>query len=111
MNHSLSMKTFVASLLLLTCACLVARSAEVSIVLPPETGTYKKGPGVELMQANCLMCHSSEYVASQPPMPRKFWEGSVKKMKEKFGAPTPDAQVTALVDYLTANYGVPDKKP
>ena len=49
----------------------------------PQRG-FKKAPGVELMQANCLMCHSSEYIASQPPMPRKFWEASVKKMKEKF---------------------------
>lgn len=56
------------------------------------------------------MCHSTEYVAMQPPMPRKFWEAAVKKMKEKFGAPTPDAQVAALVDYLTVNYGVPEKK-
>jgi hypothetical protein len=104
------MKTFIAYLLPLSIAAPFVHAAEVSIVLPPETGTYKKTPGVELMQANCLMCHSSEYVASQPPMPRKFWEASVKKMKEKFGAPTPDAQVSALVDYLTANYGAPDKK-
>jgi mono/diheme cytochrome c family protein len=82
---------------------------EVKITLPTETGTYKAGAGSELAQANCLMCHSTEYVSTQPPMPRKFWEASVKKMKEKFGAPTPDAQVPALVDYLTANYGVPDK--
>lgn len=85
-------------------------AAEVSITLPPETGTYTKGPGVELAQTNCLICHSTEYVSTQPPMPRKFWEAAVKKMKEKYGAPTPDAQVPSLVDYLTATYGIPDKK-
>jgi mono/diheme cytochrome c family protein len=90
---------------------VTASAVEVSITLPPETGTYKKAAGVELMQANCIICHSTEYVSMQPPMPRKFWEAAVKKMKEKFGAPTPDSQVAALVDYLTANYGVPDKKP
>lgn len=84
------------------------RAGEVAITLPPETGTYKTAPGVELAQANCLMCHSTEYVSSQPPMPRKFWEANVKKMKEKFGAPTPDDQIAALVDYLTATYGVPE---
>jgi len=41
----------------------------------------------------------------QPPMPCKFWEATVKKMKEKFGVPTPDAHVAALVDYLSATYG------
>lgn len=84
-------------------------AGDVSITLPPETGTYKLGPGVELATANCLMCHSTEYVTSQPPMPRKFWEASVKKMKDKFGAPTPDDQVSALVNYLTTTYGVPEK--
>src|SRR4051794_30199276 len=85
-------------------------AGEVTITLPPETATYKTAPGVELAQANCLMCHSTEYVSSQPPMPRKFWEASVKKMKEKYGAPTPDAQVAALVDYLAATYGASEKR-
>ena len=84
-------------------------AGEVIITLPPETGTYKAAPGVELVQANCLICHSTEYVSTQPPMPRKYWEATVKKMKEKFGAPTPDAQVAALVNYLVAAYGTPEK--
>lgn len=88
---------------------LLLQAGEVTITLPPETGTYKAAPGVELVQANCLMCHSTEYVSTQPPMPRKYWEATVKKMKEKFGAPTPDAQVAALVDYLAATYGAPEK--
>ena len=84
-------------------------AGEVSITLPPETGAYKPAAGVEVVQANCLTCHSTEYVSSQPPMPRKFWEANVKKMKEKFGAPIQDAQVAAIVDYLAATYGVADK--
>jgi mono/diheme cytochrome c family protein len=101
----------VAPLLLLTLSLpVLLRAGEVTITLPPETGIYKAAPGVELVQANCLICHSTEYVSSQPPMPRKFWEATVKKMKEKFGAPTPDAQVAALVDYLAATYGAPEKR-
>lgn len=80
----------------------------VSIQLPAETAAYKKAPGVELVQGHCVTCHSSEYVSTQPPMPRKFWEGSVKKMKEKFGAPIPDNIAVLLADYLTATYGVAD---
>jgi mono/diheme cytochrome c family protein len=85
-------------------------AGEVSITLPAETGPYKTGAGAELAQANCMICHSTDYVASQPPMPRKFWEATVKKMKEKYGAPLPDAQVVALVDYLASSYGAPEKK-
>lgn len=83
----------------------LVRAAEVKITLPPETGTLKPGPGVELAQANCLTCHSVEYISTQPPMPKAFWEASVKKMREKYGAPTPDDAVQKLVDYLTATYG------
>ena len=85
-------------------------AAEVKITLPAETGTYKNAPGLELMQANCLICHSTEYVSTQPPMPRKFWEATVKKMKDKYGAPIQEVQMAALTDYLTSNYGVPAAK-
>ena len=40
------------------------------------------------------------------PMPRKFWESAVKKMKEKLDAPIPDAAMPKLVNYLTTSYGV-----
>lgn len=104
------MKTLFVTTALLLCSAHLLQAAPVSITLPPETGTYKMAAGSDLVQVNCLMCHSTEYVSSQPPMPRKFWEATVKKMKEKFGAPTPETQVAALVDYLTANYGVPDAR-
>ena len=71
---------------------------------PVETGTYKPGKGVELAQALCTNCHSVDYVSTQPPMPRKFWDGVVKKMKEKYAAPLPD-DTTLLAEYLTREYG------
>lgn len=71
---------------------------------PAETGTYKPGKGVELAQALCTNCHSVDYVSTQPPMPRKFWDGVVKKMKEKYAAPLPD-DTTLLAEYLTREYG------
>lgn len=73
---------------------------------PAETGSYKPGKGVELAQGLCITCHSTEYVSSQPPLPRKFWEATVKKMKEKYAAPLPE-DATALVEYLTSAYGAP----
>lgn len=97
--------TGVLSLGLLTSAFFASRGAEVSIELPPETGTYKKAPGVEQAQAFCLQCHSVEYVAIQPPMPRKFWEGEVAKMRDKYFAPVPKELDPKIVDYLMAAYG------
>lgn len=91
-------------------AIITARGDDkiVAIQLPMETAAYKDAPGVEHVRAHCVTCHSSEYVSTQPPMPRKFWEGSVKKMKEKFGAPIPDNIAVLLADYLTSAYGVKD---
>jgi cytochrome c5 len=72
---------------------------------PAETGVFTQGQGVELAQALCMTCHSTEYVSTQPRMPRKFWEATVKKMKDKYAAPLPE-DTTAIVDYLTTTYGV-----
>jgi len=89
-----------------------ALAAELKITLPTETAVLRPGKGIELAQANCFTCHSVDYIQTQPPMPRKFWEAEVKKMREKYGAPTPEETVPALVEYLAATYGVPDaKKP
>ena len=75
------------------------------IQLPDETVTFRPGKGTDLAALYCYTCHSAEYVSSQPPLPRKYWEATVIKMKEKFGAPIPDASVQELADYLTQAYG------
>ncbi len=98
-------------LLFLATLATAAHAGEVTITLPPETAAFKPGKGAELANAHCVMCHSADYVSMQPPMARKFWEATLKKMKEKFAAPTPDDALPALADYLTTAYGVPDKKP
>jgi mono/diheme cytochrome c family protein len=99
------------SLLLLFSLSAAAIAAEVTIALPAESAAFKPGKGSDLANAHCVMCHSVEYISTQPPMARKFWEATLKKMKEKFAAPTPDDVLPALADYLTTAYGVPDKKP
>ncbi|HEX3469296.1 MAG TPA: hypothetical protein VHT05_14545 [Candidatus Elarobacter sp.] len=79
-----------------------------SISLPGDAGmTFKPGPGLAAVQANCLTCHSSAYVSTQPVLTRAQWQGEVVKMKTVYGAPIADDQVPAIVDYLTATYGKP----
>ena len=84
---------------------LAVSADPVKITLPAETATLKKAPGVELATAQCVICHSADYISTQPPLPRKFWEGSVAKMQQKFGAAIPAGDVEAIVDYLAKNYG------
>lgn len=68
----------------------------------------KDAPGRQLVEKNCVACHSLDYIAMNSPfLDRKGWEGSVTKMIKVMGAPIPEADVPGLVDYLARNYGKP----
>jgi cytochrome c551/c552 len=90
----------------LLCAAAVSRAELVKIDLPVETATYRKAPGSEVANSQCLTCHSADYAAMQPPMSGTFWKAEVEKMAAKYGAPIPTNQVDTLTAYFTANYGV-----
>lgn len=80
----------------------------LDITLPDETVTFRKSdlPGYQLVQQNCLICHSAHYPQMQPgTLPRAYWEATVKKMKKPFGAQFPDEDIPAMVDYLVKTYG------
>lgn len=77
----------------------------LKIELPTETALFKPGAGAEIANAQCLVCHSVDYVAVQPPFPRAFWAATVKKMREKYGAQLPEAELAPLLDYLATHYG------
>jgi len=66
----------------------------------------KAAPGRELVQANCVACHSLDYIPMNSPfLDRKGWEGSVNKMIKVMGAPITEADAKSIADYLAANYG------
>jgi len=100
------MKTRLAASVLSLILLAIRRGAAADAwVLPPEQPNFKTAKGAELVQANCLICHSSEYVTTQPAFTREQWKASVTKMQQKFGAPLTAEAVDPLLDYLTANYG------
>jgi len=68
----------------------------------------KDGDGRALVEANCVMCHSLDYIPMNSVfLDRKGWEASVNKMIKAMGAPVPERDVSTVVDYLTRNYGKP----
>jgi len=73
--------------------------------LPPETAKLKAGEGVELVTGQCMICHSVDYISTQPPMNRAGWTAAVTKMKEKYGAPIPAEDIEKAVSYLVKTYG------
>jgi hypothetical protein len=84
---------------------LITRAGDRGWKLPPETTKLERGPGVEVATAQCLLCHSADYVAIQPPMSRATWAATVTKMKDKYGAPLLPNATNAIVDYLAKTYG------
>jgi mono/diheme cytochrome c family protein len=66
----------------------------------------KEGPGKDLVQGSCVMCHSLDYIPMNSVfMDRKGWEASVAKMVKVMGAPIAEGDVPKIVDYLAKNYG------
>ena len=87
------------------CVGLVAAGLAQDWQLPKETAKFKPGRGSELATSNCLLCHSADYVATQPQLTRTAWKAAVEKMRLKYGAPIATNKVEEIVDYLTATYG------
>lgn len=70
---------------------------------PPADGAH--AAGFASAQANCMTCHSVDYIAMQPPgKGRAFWEAEVTKMIKVYGAPIDEAQAKAIAAYLSAQY-------
>ena len=88
---------------------LWGNAAEDKWRLPRETIRFKPGPGAQIATGQCLLCHSADYVSTQPPLDRAGWTASVIKMREKYGAPIQEAQIEPLVDYLVKTYGTEKK--
>lgn len=93
------MRNTVIVLALLAAATAAARAGEDAI-------TLTDGPGKQALEANCLGCHSLDYVPMNAPfLDEKGWQAEVAKMAKIYGAPLNEADVPAIVAYLAANYG------
>jgi len=86
----------------------VAAATPKTMNLPADTVQLRPSglPGYAKAQANCMTCHSAEYLLFQPPNAgRPYWDAMTKRMKAVFKAPLDDADIPVIVDYLTATYG------
>lgn len=76
-----------------------------AIELPPGTTALAPGPGAEIARSQCLICHSADFITTQPPQAdRAFWTAELGKMK-KLGALFTPAQRPLLLEYLVHAYG------
>jgi hypothetical protein len=69
----------------------------------------KDGTGKSLVENNCAVCHSLDYVVMNSPfLDRKGWEGEANKMVNIYGASIKGADIPQIVDYLNKYYGKRD---
>ncbi|XUW93420.1 cytochrome c (plasmid) [Burkholderia sp. M6-3] len=74
--------------------------AVVSQTLPAGESTFPPGPGAEIANANCVMCHSTGMILRQPPLTISEWTIEINKMRSAFGAPITPDQIDSLARYL-----------
>ena len=75
--------------------------ASTSVDLPIDEAQYPDGPHADVINANCTACHSASMALNQPALSQDQWKAEVTKMREVYKAPIAEADVAAIVAYLT----------
>lgn len=66
----------------------------------------KEGPGLDKVRANCVACHSLDYIPLNSPfLDEKGWDAVVTKMNKAFGAPIKPEDQKEIAAYLAKYYG------
>ena len=66
----------------------------------------KDSAGKDLVEQNCSVCHSLEYIPMNSPfLDRAKWDATIKKMQGPYGASISSQDAAVILDYLTKNYG------
>ena len=84
-----------------------ALARPVHYTLPGESSTLKKtdAPGYLRAEAVCAICHSRDYITTQPRgKGKEFWTAEVAKMVNVYAAPIPEPDRALIADYLATNY-------
>lgn len=77
----------------------------VNVELPVSDGTFPGGADAGAINDNCLTCHSTGMVLTQPPLSRSLWQQEVEKMRTQYKAPVEASEVPAIVAYLASHDG------
>ena len=101
------MRTLLLSAALLALPAAVT-AAPIRYQLPVENMDFPTGPNQDMVQANCSLCHSNDYLGTQPrnlANPAAFWTAEVVKMRNAYKAPIDETNIGKIVEYLILVYG------
>jgi mono/diheme cytochrome c family protein len=77
----------------------------VSVEFPSSDRSFPGGAAADAIANNCTACHSPGMVLNQPALTPAHWHAEIEHMRTNFKAPVADADVPAIVAYLSANKG------
>jgi mono/diheme cytochrome c family protein len=75
--------------------------SKISVQMPASAAVFPGGEGAVIANSQCLTCHSTGMVLTQPAQTREQWKVTINKMRTAYGAPLPAEQVDALAAYLS----------
>jgi hypothetical protein len=113
------MKTDAAAIFLAVITCVASMDAEaakplsnastqtVDVSVPVGRTSFPPGPGSELADAHCVICHSPGMVLRQPPLSFDEWKAEVNKMRSVYAAPIPADKIEEVARYLSTINGKP----
>jgi len=84
---------------------LAAQEVKEDMQVPYIPYEIKMGEHFDVIQSQCLICHSFGYMINQGPQSKAFWAGKVKKMKVAFGMDISDQDAVSVTEYLFKHYG------
>lgn len=99
------MKNLITGAMLTLAALNLHATLNEDVEVPYVPFEIKMGKHFDVVQANCLTCHSFGYILNQGKQPRSFWEEKVHKMVHAFKAPITKEDQALIVDYLFEQYG------
>lgn len=79
--------------------------ASASLNLAVEESGFPDGPHADLVNANCMSCHSANMALTQPVLSQDQRKAIVIKMQEVYKAPVAETDVLGIVAYLSGMAG------
>jgi hypothetical protein len=86
-------------------ATRMAPPKSLSVQLPDGTDAFP-GADADAINQNCLGCHSTEMVLTQPAMTKPAWRAEVAKMIATYKAPIAAQDIDAITAYLYRTKGL-----
>ncbi|MEJ2500115.1 MAG: sulfite:cytochrome C oxidoreductase subunit B [Campylobacterales bacterium] len=99
------MKKLMMTALLTVGALNLHATLNEDVEVPYVPFEIKMGKHFDVVQANCLTCHSFGYILNQGKQSRTFWKEKVVKMVKAFKAPISEEDQALVTDYLFEQYG------